>query len=148
MIWSAVTWLFQFLCFLGTPNMPILLPFQEQCALSPIQNSTLGFQKVYTLNLPARSDRRDAIALMSSLTGFAVEFVAGVSRYEISERAIPENVRSRKAVLMFCADSRPAFNRRESQYKLGGDWELEGSYEYHSTVSFLGFYLYTCRILH
>jgi hypothetical protein len=38
---------------------------------------------------------------------------------------------------MFYADSRPAFNRRESQYELSGDWELERSYEYHPTVSYL-----------
>ncbi|KAH8693419.1 hypothetical protein GQ44DRAFT_635170 [Phaeosphaeriaceae sp. PMI808] len=55
----------------------------------PIQNSTLGFQQIFTLSLPSRTDRRDAITLMSSITGFETEFVDGVLGQYIDKRAYP-----------------------------------------------------------
>jgi hypothetical protein len=43
------------------------LPSMNQ--IEHVTNSTLGFEKVFVVGLPERSDKRDALALTSSLTG-------------------------------------------------------------------------------
>ncbi|KAJ5523753.1 hypothetical protein N7494_010403 [Penicillium frequentans] len=43
-----------------------------------IENQTLGFGKVFAINLPNRPDKRDNIVLGSSVCNFQVEFVDGV----------------------------------------------------------------------
>lgn len=54
-----------------------------------IANETLGFSKIFVIGLPERSDKRDALALSSSLTGFHVEWVDGVRGEQIPDKAIP-----------------------------------------------------------
>ncbi|KAI1345064.1 hypothetical protein F5Y15DRAFT_364734 [Xylariaceae sp. FL0016] len=54
-----------------------------------VTNDTLGFSKVFVVGLPERSDKRDALALTSSLTGFHLEFVDGVKGNEIPDKAVP-----------------------------------------------------------
>ncbi|RAL04467.1 uncharacterized protein BO80DRAFT_491192 [Aspergillus ibericus CBS 121593] len=63
------------------------LPFQQSIAsqpatcediqdpLDPIKNDTLGFEKIFAISSPKRLDRRDAIVLGSSATGFHVDFI-------------------------------------------------------------------------
>ncbi|KAI0127982.1 family 25 glycosyltransferase [Xylariales sp. AK1849] len=57
--------------------------------INRVANDTLGFSKVFVIGLPERSDKRDAIALTSSLTGFHVEFVDGVKGESIPDKAVP-----------------------------------------------------------
>ncbi|KAI8632383.1 hypothetical protein F5Y19DRAFT_421024 [Xylariaceae sp. FL1651] len=57
-----------------------------------VQNNTLGFAKVFVVGLPERSDKRDAIVLTSSLTGFHVDFVDGVRGETIPDKAVPFQV--------------------------------------------------------
>ncbi|RYO79223.1 hypothetical protein DL766_003995 [Monosporascus sp. MC13-8B] len=52
-----------------------------------VTNDTLGFSKVFVVGLPERSDKRDAMALASALTGFHVEWVDGVNGEQISDKA-------------------------------------------------------------
>ncbi|KAK7983326.1 hypothetical protein PG989_010728 [Apiospora arundinis] len=40
-----------------------------------IQNATLGFQKVFVVNLPDRTDKRDALSLVGSLTGIKLDWI-------------------------------------------------------------------------
>jgi hypothetical protein len=47
------------------------------------------FERVYALGLKERSDKRDAITLGASLTGFEVEFVEGVTGEEVLDKARP-----------------------------------------------------------
>ncbi|KAI1803550.1 glycosyltransferase family 25 protein [Daldinia bambusicola] len=54
-----------------------------------ISNKTLGFEKVFAVGLPERSDKRDAIALTSALTGFEVRWVDGVRGETIPDKAVP-----------------------------------------------------------
>lgn len=61
-----------------------------------VTNSTLGFGKVFVVGLPERSDKRDAIALASSLTGFDVEWVDGVRGETIPDKAVPFGVDRKK----------------------------------------------------
>ena len=52
-------------------------------------NRTLGFEKVFSIGLKERTDKRDAMTLMSSLTGFDIEWVEGVRPGDISDKAVP-----------------------------------------------------------
>lgn len=54
-----------------------------------VTNDTLGFSKIFVIGLPERSDKRDAIALASTLTGFHVDWVDGVRGEQIPDKAIP-----------------------------------------------------------
>ncbi|TEY47668.1 hypothetical protein BOTCAL_0302g00160 [Botryotinia calthae] len=56
---------------------------------SDIANSTFGFQKIFAVSLPERSDKRDALTLISSLTGFNIEWVDGVKGEAVSDKAVP-----------------------------------------------------------
>lgn len=47
------------------------------------------FEKVIAVGLPERSDKRDALSLMASVTGFTLAWVEGVLGSSISEKAIP-----------------------------------------------------------
>ncbi|PQE07973.1 glycosyltransferase family 25 protein [Rutstroemia sp. NJR-2017a WRK4] len=59
---------------------------------SDISNSTLGFQKVFAVGLPERSDKRDALTLISSLTGFKIDWIDGVKGETIADKAVPYGV--------------------------------------------------------
>lgn len=52
-------------------------------------NRTLGFEKVFSIGLKERTDKRDAMTLMSSLTGFDIEWVEGVRPGDIPDKAVP-----------------------------------------------------------
>ncbi|KAG9246189.1 hypothetical protein BJ878DRAFT_498189 [Calycina marina] len=64
-------------------------PSTPASKLTPISNSTLGFQKVLAIGLPSRSDKRDALALISSLTGFGISWIDGVIGDDIPDKAVP-----------------------------------------------------------
>ena len=76
----------------NTIYAPFSLLSRRDDSFSNIENSTLGFQKIFTLNLPSRSDRRDTMTLMASVTGIDLEFMPGVGRHGVVERAIPDDV--------------------------------------------------------
>ncbi|KAH6652066.1 hypothetical protein BKA67DRAFT_537910 [Truncatella angustata] len=57
--------------------------------INRVTNDTLGFSKIFVVGLPERSDKRDAIALTSSLTGFRVDWVDGVRGNTIPDKAVP-----------------------------------------------------------
>ncbi|KAI1847717.1 hypothetical protein JX266_006212 [Neoarthrinium moseri] len=57
--------------------------------INRVTNDTLGFSKIFVVGLPERSDKRDAIALTSSLTGFHVDWVDGVKGESIPDKAVP-----------------------------------------------------------
>lgn len=59
-------------------------------------NGTLGFGKVFVVGLPERTDKRDALALTSALTGFNVEWVDGVRGESIADKAVPFRVDRKK----------------------------------------------------
>ncbi|KAI1206911.1 glycosyltransferase family 25 protein [Annulohypoxylon truncatum] len=56
---------------------------------SDVFNKTLGFEKVFVIGLPERSDKRDALTLMSSLTGFQLSWIDGVLGKAIPDKALP-----------------------------------------------------------
>lgn len=57
--------------------------------INRVTNDTLGFSKIFVVGLPERTDKRDALALTSALTGFHVDFVDGVRGESIPDKAVP-----------------------------------------------------------
>ncbi|KAJ1331934.1 glycosyl transferase family 25 [Microdochium nivale] len=54
-----------------------------------VYNETLGFDTVFVISMPSRTDRRDAITLSAALSGFRVEFIDGLVGKDVSDKAIP-----------------------------------------------------------
>lgn len=54
-----------------------------------IYNSTLGFEKIFAINLPERTDHRDELVLASSVTGIKVDFVSGIHGDVILDEVLP-----------------------------------------------------------
>ncbi|KAI0104273.1 hypothetical protein GGR51DRAFT_522185 [Nemania sp. FL0031] len=54
-----------------------------------IYNSTLGFEKLFVISLPSRTDRRDGITLAAALSDIEFEFIDGVDAATIPEKALP-----------------------------------------------------------
>ncbi|KAI6084734.1 glycosyltransferase family 25 protein [Hypoxylon rubiginosum] len=61
----------------------------EKHSKSDVFNATLGFEKVFVIGLPERSDKRDALTLMSALTGFKLSWIDGVLGKTMSDKALP-----------------------------------------------------------
>lgn len=49
----------------------------------------LQFEKIFAINLPERTDHRDALILASRLSEFNVDFIDGVHGETIAQKAIP-----------------------------------------------------------
>ncbi|TVY89063.1 hypothetical protein LAWI1_G006225 [Lachnellula willkommii] len=60
-------------------------------------NRTLGFGKVLVIGLKERSDKRDAMVLSSSITGFDVEFMDAMKGEDVSDKAQPPHTTFVKA---------------------------------------------------
>ncbi|EIT73540.1 hypothetical protein F9C07_1956837 [Aspergillus flavus] len=56
-----------------------------------VKNETLGFEKVFFINMPNRPDKRDYITLASSILQFHPEPVNGVFVDDIDKKAYPSN---------------------------------------------------------
>jgi len=57
--------------------------------LSLIQNSTLGFEKIFAINLPERTDHHDGLVLAASVSAMHIEFVAGVHGDAVLNKVLP-----------------------------------------------------------
>ncbi|KAI9739043.1 MAG: hypothetical protein M1834_007255 [Cirrosporium novae-zelandiae] len=57
--------------------------------INDVYNSTLGFQKIFVISLPERTDHRDAIILAAAASGIEIEFVDGVMGASVLEKVIP-----------------------------------------------------------
>lgn len=56
----------------------------------PATNSTLGFQKIFAISLPQRTDRQDALTLMSVLSGLEIDIAPGVRGEDVLEKTVPK----------------------------------------------------------
>ncbi|EQL02361.1 glycosyltransferase family 25 protein [Ophiocordyceps sinensis CO18] len=67
---------------------------RQTTILEEINNTTLGFEKIFVVGLPSRTDRRDGMALQAALSNLEIDFVDGVKDSNVAEKAIPkaENV--------------------------------------------------------
>ncbi|CAG8981530.1 hypothetical protein HYALB_00003103 [Hymenoscyphus albidus] len=76
---------------------------QNRTSISDILNSTLGFQKLFVINLPSRTDRRDAVSLAAAVRNFHIDFIEGVGGDSVPDNVLPpegseENVKLSKGV--------------------------------------------------
>ncbi|KAL3420063.1 Procollagen galactosyltransferase 1 [Phlyctema vagabunda] len=58
--------------------------------LLDVRNETLGFEKIYVIGLPERTDKRDAFSLQASLTDIHFEWLDGVKGEKVADKAIPQ----------------------------------------------------------
>ncbi|KAK4191009.1 family 25 putative glycosyltransferase [Podospora australis] len=54
-----------------------------------ILNATLGFQQVFVINIPERTDRRDAMTLAAALSRIDVQWIDGVDGHSVSDKVVP-----------------------------------------------------------
>ncbi|KAL8942138.1 MAG: hypothetical protein Q9216_001823 [Gyalolechia sp. 2 TL-2023] len=54
-----------------------------------VKNSTLGFEKIFVINLPERHDKLDAFSLAASLTGFTHGVIEGVRGQDVVNKSLP-----------------------------------------------------------
>ena len=78
--------------YYSTELFGLTRPSSPSTHLQRVGNSTLGFEKVFAVGLPERSDKRDALALASRLTGFEIEWIDGVRGEEVPDKALPFGV--------------------------------------------------------
>ncbi|EFE39092.1 LPS glycosyltransferase, putative [Trichophyton verrucosum HKI 0517] len=57
--------------------------------LNDVFNSTLGFERIYVVNLPSRTDRRDAIVLLAAVSGIKLHWVDGIRGENVVDKALP-----------------------------------------------------------
>ncbi|KAI2470590.1 glycosyltransferase family 25 protein [Annulohypoxylon bovei var. microspora] len=53
-----------------------------------IYNNTLGFEKIFVIGLPSRTDRRDGMVLVAALSNLEIEFVDGVDGKDVPDKAL------------------------------------------------------------
>ncbi|PVI02038.1 glycosyltransferase family 25 protein [Periconia macrospinosa] len=70
--------------------------FIEDPSLVDILNTTLGFEKILILNLPFRTDRRDAMTLSAATSNIHLEFLDGVTGESIKPSAYPPPLENQK----------------------------------------------------
>lgn len=58
----------------------------------PIHNETLGFQRIFVINLPERTDKRDALSLVSSLTDIKLTWTSAIRGSNVPDKALPLGV--------------------------------------------------------
>lgn len=58
----------------------------------PIHNETLGFQKIFVINLPERTDKRDALSLVSVLTDIKLTWTNAIRGSNVPDKALPLGV--------------------------------------------------------
>ncbi|KAI0144529.1 hypothetical protein GGR57DRAFT_481772 [Xylariaceae sp. FL1272] len=59
-----------------------------QRSIQDIRNATLGFEKIFVINMPSRADRRDSTILAAALSDMDIEFVDGVNGGTIPDKAL------------------------------------------------------------
>ncbi|KAL8684951.1 MAG: hypothetical protein Q9218_008058 [Villophora microphyllina] len=68
---------------------------------SDAKNETLGFERVFVINLPERYDKLDAFSLASSLTGFRHDVIEGIKGSTIVNKTLPslENLPTKNRIV-------------------------------------------------
>ncbi|KAF7194735.1 hypothetical protein HII31_03997 [Pseudocercospora fuligena] len=75
--------------FKAPPNSIIQTPRSD--LLDDTSKATLRFQKIFIINLPSRTDCRDAATLAAAFTGLEVEFVNALTH--VDEKFLPPGVK-------------------------------------------------------
>lgn len=57
-----------------------------------INNETLGFHKIFVVNLPERTDKRDALSLVGALTDIKLTWTSAIRGTSVPDKALPLGV--------------------------------------------------------
>ncbi|KAJ5720164.1 hypothetical protein N7493_007042 [Penicillium malachiteum] len=84
------------LALLAETRWPKKIPYVSHGAtgdetFEAIQNETLGFQHIYAIGLPERTDKRDFLSLAASMTGFKLDWLNGVRPDSLTQKAMPKH---------------------------------------------------------
>jgi hypothetical protein len=53
------------------------------------------FQQIFTINLPSRTDRRDAMTVAAALSNLDVTWINGIAGNEVLDKVLPGNAEDR-----------------------------------------------------
>lgn len=65
---------------------------REAAHAAAIHNATLGFEKIFVVNLPERADKRDALSLVSALTDIKLTWTSALRGTSVPDKALPLGV--------------------------------------------------------
>lgn len=65
---------------------------REAAHVAAIHNETLGFEKIFVINLPERADKRDALSLVSALTDIKLTWTSALRGTSVPDKALPLGV--------------------------------------------------------
>ncbi|KAI1374626.1 glycosyltransferase family 25 protein [Hypoxylon crocopeplum] len=87
---SAVVLLSLYLLSTRGGNVPYFNTERATSSLTnDIYNNTFGFEKVFVIGLPSRTDRRDGMVLGAALSNLEIEFIDGVDGKDVPDKALP-----------------------------------------------------------
>ncbi|KAH6838472.1 glycosyltransferase family 25 protein [Chaetomium sp. MPI-CAGE-AT-0009] len=90
---ALITVTFLFFQFINSSGNPTLSSQRWASSggrlMGNIQNTTLGFEKIFVVGLPSRTDRRDGMVLQAALSNMDIEFIDGVAGADLPDKAIP-----------------------------------------------------------
>lgn len=72
---------------LRSPHLPFLSAHDAK--LNQIQNATLGFQEIFMISLPSRTDKRDTFAMQAALSSIKYVQIDGVDGHNVPQKALP-----------------------------------------------------------
>ena len=73
--------------------MPAPKSSQTGSSIYKVQNETLGFQEIYMISLPERSDKQDSFAMQAAFSEISYTQMDGVWGHDVPPKALP-HVRS------------------------------------------------------
>ncbi|KAI9781930.1 MAG: hypothetical protein M1816_002153 [Peltula sp. TS41687] len=73
---------------LGSRGRP-LQGSARQSLIDHVFNDTLGFQKIFVINLPYRTDHRDSMTLAAALNALKLDWIDGVSGADVPDKILP-----------------------------------------------------------
>lgn len=65
---------------------------REAAHMAAVHNATLGFEKIFVVNLPERADKRDALSLVSALTDIKLTWTSALRGTSVPNKALPLGV--------------------------------------------------------
>ncbi|KAJ4163380.1 hypothetical protein LMH87_005114 [Akanthomyces muscarius] len=93
-LWTLLAAIFTLIFFFTlTSKAPLsssgLGRLRQHGAIDNIKNATLGFEKIFVVGLPERTDRRDGLTFQADLSNLQIEFIDGVKGDQIAKKAVP-----------------------------------------------------------
>jgi hypothetical protein len=68
---------------------PVTMSSHVDESIYQVQNETLGFQEIYMISLPGRTDKQDAFAMQAAFSDISYTQMDGVYGHEVPAKALP-----------------------------------------------------------